>query len=390
MDGVLPVPGALGRTEDVAFTPDGGWLLAAGYAYNAIWAFKVLSMDGRMQLGPARQLTSQHFAGPHGVTGVARTQSGSLIAVANRARTLSFHLLTDEGDLIDLGVDEASGHLPEPARSPSVLCVGPRRGDVVDLYSCSNDVPLLRCTTLRFEGDGLQITADRVVDLPLVAVPDGLVVSPDGKWLALSNHRYHRVNLYALDQPMVDGRPPDGIVAGMAYPHGVKFLPDRPVLLVADAGAPYVHLIDGAQGWHGEHRVTQTTRVMDEATFRDGHYNPQEGGPKGLALTVDGAAFVITAQAQPIAAFEIPAACGLDQRWAATDPDVAEWDARRERLEFEEWFATGVTNAWLENEIRMLRELVQAWNNTRLVRWTRPARSLYGRLLRRRPTPGND
>lgn len=380
VDGLAPAAGALGRTEDVAFTTDGRWLLAAGYAEQSIWAFEVLASDEMLRLGPPRRLASKRLAGPHGLAGIARTPSGSLIAVANRARTLSFHLLTDDGHLTDLDIVEPDVAMPALARAPSVVCAAPRRGDTVDLYSCSNDIPVLRHTTLKVQGDSLEIIDDRAFELPLVAVPDGLAVSPDGGWLALSNHRYHRVNLYSLDTPLTEGRTPDGIVSGMAFPHGLQFAPHEPLLLVADAGAPYVHAIDGSRGWRGMHTVARSVRVMDQATFLARHDNPQEGGPKGLEIAPGGATFVVTSHEQPLAAFALS--------WQERDREreLAEWSADRERIEFEEWFATGVTNAWLENEIRMLREIVAAWNNTKLVRWTRPLRAHYARL-RRRPLP---
>ena len=391
MDGRPPSTGALGRTEDVTFTGDGRWLLAAGYAYEAIWAFEVLSTRGPLLLGPPRRLTSPLLAGPHGVAAIGRVRRGSLLVVANRARTLSFHVLTDDGRLIDIDVDMPCHNLPSEAKAPSVLCVAPRRGDTIDLYSCSNDVPILRCTTLRLgssttDDEPLEITDDRAIELPLVAVPDGLAVSSDGRWLALSNHRYHRVNLYDLDQPIVADRTPDGIVRGIAFPHGVRFAPgSAATLLVADAGAPYVHVVDGRDGWHGLHRIARSLRIMDQETFEAGHHNPQEGGPKGLDVTADGSTFVITSHTQPIAAFAVPV-MGNRPTAPDRDDDVDAWSADLERREFEEWFATGVTNAWLENEIRMLREIVEAWHATKLVRWTRPFRVVYARLLRR-PIP---
>jgi len=377
VDGIPPSSGALGRTEDIALTTDGRWLLAAGYAYDSIWAFEMLRTAEALHLGAPLRLTSPKLAGPHGVVGVDRVAAGSLIVVANRAGTLSFHVLTDEGAMLDLDVAEPDVDMPTPARSPSVLCVGPRRRGVVELYSCSNDIPVLRRTTLRIDNEGLRIEDDQAIELPLVAVPDGLAVSDDGRWLALSNHRYHRVCLYSLERPIGAGRTPDGIVSGIAYPHGLRFVPGRPILLAADAGAPYVHVVDGSGGWCGMHRVARSVRVMDDATFREYRYNPMEGGAKGLDITADGAMFLITSQAQPLAAFAVPSEVPTD------NAEVTTWAADRERAEFEEWFATGVTNAWLENELRMLREFVAAWNDTKLVRWTRPLRALYARVRQR-------
>ena len=46
---------------------------------------------------------------------------------------------------------------------------------------------------------------------------------------------------------------------------------------------------------------------MDEAAFSRGRTNPQEGGPKGLAINSGSNVLVVTSEFQPLAFFDVPA-----------------------------------------------------------------------------------
>jgi hypothetical protein len=118
-----------------------------------------------------------------------------------------------------------------------------------------------------------------------LSIPDGITVSDDLSWIAVSNHSDHSVYLYEQLPSLQPCSEPTGVLRGVAYPHGVRFSRGSEWLLVADAGAPFVHIYRSEQGnWSGEHMPTMSLRVMDEMTFQRGHECLEEGGPKGIDI----------------------------------------------------------------------------------------------------------
>jgi hypothetical protein len=101
---------------------------------------------------------------------------------------------------------------------------------------------------------------------------------------------------------------PDGILRGVMYPHGLRFSADGRHLFVADAGAPYLHIYaQDSDQWRGVHHPMASVRVMNDAVFEKGRYNPEEGGPKGLDLDAGSKILVVTSEFLPLAFFEVPA-----------------------------------------------------------------------------------
>ena len=87
----------------------------------------------------------------------------------------------------------------------------------------------------------------------------------------------------------------------------MRFLPDGNHICVTDAGAPFVRIYARPpQGWDGVQDPLFSVRVLDEATYRRGHYNPAEGGPKGIDLDAKGEIMAVTCEEQALAFFRLP------------------------------------------------------------------------------------
>ena len=143
-------------------------------------------------------------------------------------------------------------------------------------------------------------------------IPDGICISKDGNWIAISNHSTHNVLLYKNTNSLNENSNPDGILCSISYPHGLNFSSDDEFLLVADAGSPNVHIYAKGPGtWQGVRNPLMSLEVIEENTFLRGKYNPQEGGPKGIAISDDMAVFATTSEHQPLAFFNLRAI--LDQ-----------------------------------------------------------------------------
>ena len=174
-----------------------------------------------------------------------------------------------------------------------------------ELLVCNNSANTV--TRHLIDGTGALVRGEIVLRRWL-DIPDGITLSHDGRWLAVSNHETHTVFLYERSEIGEDADPV-GILRGVSYPHGIRFAADDSYLVVADAGAPYVHVFVPSGGdWEGVGYPAATITVMDDDTFLRGRHNPQEGGPKGIDLDPRSGVLVATSECQPLAFFDLASA----------------------------------------------------------------------------------
>ena len=270
--------GALGRTEDLSFSPGGERLAIACYARNRIAVVDVETAANdrlHIELSSIRLHGSPLLHHPHGI---AFADDDTLV-VASRGGHLGAFRLPDSasGELEQVAfAGDASGLLDAPG-SVVVRSLAPGSREVLACNNRVNTVTRHPLVTDGSHGSG-EIVARKWLDLP-----DGLALSSDAEWLAVSNHNRHNVLVFRY-QDAGDGADPAAILRGVAYPHGLQFADADRILLVADAGAPYVHVFVPEDGWNGVHYPAATIRVLDDATFARGRTNPQEGGPRGIAV----------------------------------------------------------------------------------------------------------
>lgn len=316
----------IARTEDVHWSPDGRRIVLAGLARDVLLVMDVsLDVRGdspRVLLSRPVEVRCAGFRRPHGVFWI----DDRTLMVASR-----------EGDAVVVqpppgeehgGVREVAALQTLPAEGPeqvktpgsvSVARVGP---DLYEALVCNNYVD--RVTRHLLDGrERFAVCGSAVLLSAGLGVPDGVAVSSDGAWIAISNHDRHCVYLYRNRPELDAASAPDGTLDGIAYPHGVRFLPDGTRLLVADAGTPCVHVFDGGDtGWVGAHAAVLSLRVLDDATYQRGRHNPQEGGPKGIALDPSGVFLAVTCEERPLAFVDLrplPPAASMTEAIAPPD-----------------------------------------------------------------------
>jgi hypothetical protein len=139
-----------------------------------------------------------------------------------------------------------------------------------------------------------------------LAIPDGISVCARSKGIAISNHDEHAIRVFPSYRRIRKNSAPSGRLMGTAFPHGVRFTQDGRGVLAADAGAPLVHYWrDDTAEWRGDHRPTESFKIMDDATFFAGRHNAQEGGPKGLDIHPSGDFLVLTSEQIGFTAYDL-------------------------------------------------------------------------------------
>jgi hypothetical protein len=301
----------LGRTEDLRFSPSNRCLAVAGFTRNLILVIgvEISSVEGgpRVRLTDVVEVGSPELENPHGLdfldddTLLVANRGGGVSLVhlpaiaadapggqrrgAQRAHDVSFALLDQPGSVLVADADDGG----------------------TEVLVCNNAGHTVTRHLLRSRSDPVVLSSE-VLLRRWLEVPDGVTTSPDGHWLAVSNHGAQMVMLYERSPALHEASDPTGLLRGVSYPHGMRFSGDGLHLFVADAGAPFVHLF-ARQGpsWTGVQHPTVSLRVMDDDTFQRGRYNDREGGPKGLDLDQSGRVLAVTSEFQPLAFFDVEA-----------------------------------------------------------------------------------
>ena len=315
----------LGRTEDVRFSPSRRRLAVASFHRNRIAIFDV-SITSAPVPGPggpsgasepseaskpprasvsltdAFELCSAAIKRPHGVDFI----DDDTIVVANRFGGVTAFQLPAAG--VRRGLLR---RLPiEVIRSPAVqtpgsLCVVNPGENPVELWVCNNYSHRVTKHELAL-GRPDASRQPRIMMQKWLDVPDGVSVSADAQWIAISNHSAHAVYLYENASSLGAASNPVGILRGLRYPHGLRFTSGDRLLMVADAGAPYVHFYASDQaGWCGVRYPLVSLRALSQPDFSSGRKSPFEGGPKGIDFDPPSRVLVTSCEMQPLAFFDL-------------------------------------------------------------------------------------
>lgn len=300
----------IGRTEDVAFSPDNRRLAVAGYAAGIVLLVDI-AMDfaagaRRIDLTSVTTVTSPGLREPHGVAFLDDRR----LLVGDRAGSVSILTLPPPGwgrrEVSLVGPRLDAGNDSVRLDSPGSVAVVPIGPDEAEILVCNNYIHQVTRHRLRL-GEDPRVTGSAVLLQRKLSIPDGIAVSPSRRWIAVSNHTTRSVLIYRRGFWLGPRSRPAGMLKGAAYPHGVRFTPDGKFALVADAGAPFVLIYRSPGGrWRGTRQPTFTIPVMAEADFRAGQTEPAEGGPKGIDIDRGRNVLVATSHQLGLAFFPLP------------------------------------------------------------------------------------
>lgn len=269
------------RTEDIKFTKDGRRIAIAGFARCSVLVLE-LSPPPALTVTGILELRHDELREPHGLDWF---DDGSL-AVANRSGHVQiinvpparFGAHKQQADIQNT-IKKAG--LRRRVRWPGSLAIERHRAGL-GLWVCNNYAHCLTYHPLRARKNGITSRIGRVALSEELNVPDGVAISDDGRFMAVSNHETHQVFAYRLTGPGQAQR--IGQLSQISYPHGLRFLPGGKGMIIADAGQPYVHVFETQSDWAGDHQPARQVHVLDQATFLRGHHNEREGGIKGLDI----------------------------------------------------------------------------------------------------------
>ena len=305
---VTDAVGSLGRTEDVRFSPSNRRLAVASFNRNRIAVFDIASTAGAAQvaLTGGVELSSPALQWPHGLDFI---DDNTLIVTSRGSDVALFKLPPGEEivrthEVLPIARWPANG--TTLLNTPSSVAITHVGEDACEVLICNNDGHTVTRHLSDRDADGALRNSEILLNKYLNG-PDGVSLSPDRRWIAVSNHTTHNVLLYENSPALNSDAKPDGILRCIYYPHGLRFSADGRHLFVADAGAPYLHIYtQDPDQWRGVRHPVATVRIMDEAVFQRGRCNPENGGPKGLDIDACSNILVVTSECQPLAFFDVP------------------------------------------------------------------------------------
>jgi DNA-binding beta-propeller fold protein YncE len=308
-DAVRAVIGALGQTEDVRFSPSNHRLAIAAFNRHRVVVLDVdIAKSGATQavaLTGCVEISSPALNYPHGLDFLDE----ETLVVANRNGDVAIFKLPPAGNHPSelLPVQTLAAGKGSLLNAPGSVAVIRRDQRLSELLICNNSGHSVTRHLIDRSAD-CSVTGSAVLLKKWLNLPDGVCVSDDRRWIAVSNHNTHGVLLYECSPSLSEYSSPDGVLRGVYFPHGLRFSSDGQYLFVADAGAPFVHIYasDG-RGWRGGRNPAASLRIMDEPLFLRGRQNPQEGGPKGIDVASGMNVLVATSEHQPLVFYDMAA-----------------------------------------------------------------------------------
>lgn len=309
-DEVRAALASIGRTEDVKFSPDNKRLAVAGFARNILLIIDcqlvATASSRKVLLNDFVEINSATFSDPHGLSFI----DNETLVVANRAGNVLILKIPPGGSQQKMfsvePLQTLTGNRYHPVESPGSVAVYPLDSDLFEVLVCNNYVNKVTRHLLDAR-QSLRVMSNETLLQKWLEIPDGIAVDRAQRWIAVSNHSKHCVMLYENTEELDHQAEPAGILRDVAYPHGLCFTTDGDFILVADAGAPFVHIYStcGTIAWHGMHEPLTSLRVIDEEIYLAGRCSAEEGGPKGLDIDAEMSLLVTTCEKQPLAFFDL-------------------------------------------------------------------------------------
>jgi len=321
-DRIREVLANLGRTEDLRFSPDNRLLAIAGFGRSRCLILRIDIEHGptgpRISIDDYMELTSAGIGEVHGIDFI----DDRTLAIANRNGLVAI-LRLPEGELAGRRcrvepVRQIRGSPFCKLETPGSIAVRREVNGKLSLLVCNNYAH--RVTRHVLSRRSYRPWRNRVLLKRGLDLPDGLALSHNGQWIAISSHNTHDIKMFYASAPLGPETEPAGILRDAVYPHGLRFTADDRHILVADSGSPVIYVYDCETDWRGSRAPSRSIVVLDDETFMRGRTNIQEGGPKGVDIDRSNNVVAITCEEQTLAFFPLAAILGDRPTKAAGQP----------------------------------------------------------------------
>jgi Lactonase, 7-bladed beta-propeller len=355
----------IGRCEDVSFSPDNRRLALACLERNSVAILDVTITNSgnraRVAVNDVAEYSSSCLAVPHGVEFL----DDETILVANReGKVVAFRLPSkasalEEAELAP--IDLVPGNDFEHLSAPGSIAVIRDQGVPLEVLICDNRNDTV--TRHLLEGGSFRVLSNDILLRHLLDFPDGVAVTDDNRWIAISNREAHVVMLYERGSALSEHSAPDCMLRGTMYPHGLQFSASGAHLFVADAGRSHVNIYSRDDDtWRGVHHPKASVRVMSDEIFELGR-DAGSRRPKGIAFDQHGCVVAVTFEKQPLAFFDV---CEMLEQTDGRQPDqdlllryeVEALEQGRARLEQRVAWVTESTSFRITKPIRLIKS---AW-----------------------------
>jgi hypothetical protein len=334
---VSEVIASLKRPEDIKFSPSNRRLAAAFSDSNVIGIFdiRLAKTTDREQiiLTDVAIISSPCLQYPHGIDFIEE----NVIVVANRfdgvaifklppaARSSSSHELQPLA-VLPSGEDTTLLNSPGSVSSTKIA------ENLYQALVCNASGHYVTRHILDLRKN-FSVQSSEILLKKGLYIPDGICVSDDNQWIAVSNHQMQTAFIYQNTPSLNEFSDPDGILRCAYYPHGLRFTSDGRFLIAADAGAPYVHIYRREDsGWGGVRNPLGSYKVVSNDDFlrariKEGptRINTEEGGPKGIDIDSAMSVLVLTSECEPLAFFDLKKVLEQLQKQPKLEPPDSFW-----------------------------------------------------------------
>lgn len=240
-----------GRTEDICFSPGDRRLALAGYVTNRILVLSVRVVPAgdtyKVLIEDYQMLSSESMRNPHGVSFI----NEDTVIVANRGGGVSIFRLppanTGEREFDLVPVRRIRRNLLRMRFTPGSVDLYNDNAGTYKALVCNNYAHVVTSYSLE-PGEHFRVGYEGVLLERGLEIPDGISVSGDHRWIAISNHADGTVRIYENVPELNRRSDTTGILRGMGCPHGIRFTADDRYLIVADAATPWVHIFESGDG----------------------------------------------------------------------------------------------------------------------------------------------
>ena len=297
---IKDVISSIGRTEDVKFSMDERRLAITDFLVNKIHLFELcIDNDASTVIKLTKCITicSDDFKRPHGIVFLGNDH----FVVANRDGDITLFecpktsLETSEIQLKALQIFKGSRFYGK-IWSPGSVASYEMENGTYRVIVCNNYLHTVISFTVDLT-DNVKIKNKGVLIKRGLSTPDGVCVSPNKKWVAISNHDKSEVRIYKLTPVLNRFSDADGKLVGTAHPHGIRFSECGDKLFVANASGQHLQVYQNQNdSWKGIFEPIRTVKIVDDDVFAKADDQPEEGGVKGIEIANMGKLFVASAE----------------------------------------------------------------------------------------------